>query len=159
MLRRALVEVIAGRCTAGTGKLSAATLSASPEQDQIICDNLGHILFLAGLLVVPGTRLEPALNVDLATLLQVLTGDLGESLPEHHVVPFGAILPLSGFIFKTLVGRDRDLCHCRALRRVFNLRIFAQISNQLNAVQTFTCHTHAPLEGFTIAECAGAVAS
>ncbi len=39
--------------------------------------------------------MQAALDVDLAALGQILARDLGKPLPEHHVVPFRALFPLS----------------------------------------------------------------
>jgi hypothetical protein len=46
---------------------------------------------------------QAAFDVDLAALLQILAGDLGQPLPEHHVVPLGAVLPLAVFALEALV--------------------------------------------------------
>ena len=74
-------------------------------------------------------------------------GDFGEALPENHVVPFGAVLPLSRFVLEALVGGDRQLGHGRTLRRVLDFGILAQITDQLNPVQTLSSHGGAPLHG------------
>ena len=91
-------------------------------------------------LVVPRAGLQASLDVDLAALLQIFAGNLGQALPEHDVVPLGAVLPFAGLVFEALVGGDGQLGHGRALRRVFHFGIFAQISDQLNPVQTLSCH-------------------
>src|SRR6202034_3444937 len=145
MLRlwHALVEVVAARraCTAGTAVVSTtAAFTASAEQDQVTRHHFGHIFLLAAGLVVPRSGLQAAFDVNLAALLQILARNLGQALPEHHIVPLGAVLPLAALVLEALVGGDGDLSHGRALRRVFDLWIFPKISDQLNPVQTFSCH-------------------
>src|SRR5208337_2571158 len=98
---------------------------------------LRHVLLLAGLLVVPGAGLQPAFDVDLAAFFQILPGDFRQSLPEHHIVPLGAVLPLAVFALEALIGRQGDLRDGRALRRELYFGILAEISNQDDFVYTF----------------------
>ena len=84
-------------------------LAASTQQNQIAGHDFSHIFLLPRSLVVPRTRLQAALDVNLATLLQILPGNLRQALPQHYVVPLRAVLPLAGFIFEALVGGDRQL--------------------------------------------------
>src|SRR5581483_9337951 len=83
-----------------------------------------------------------AFDVDLAALFQILSGDFRQPLPEHDVVPLGAVLPLSAFVFETFVGSDGKLGYRRALRRVFHFRVFAQIANQNDFIDAFSCHEY-----------------
>src|SRR5271165_910250 len=155
----ALVEIVPasargmGGSARASGKIAAsAALAASAQQDDVAGHNFGHVFLLAGSFVVPRAGLQTSLDVNLPALLQILPGNLCQALPEHHVVPLGAILPLAGFVFEALVGGDGQLGHGCALRRVFDFGILAQISDQLNPVQTLASHVGAPLLGFTIAE-------
>ena len=75
---------------------AATTFATSAQKNQVPGDDFGHVLLLVGLLVIPGASLQAALDVDLIALLQVFTGDLRQTLPEHDVVPFRAVLPLPG---------------------------------------------------------------
>src|SRR5208337_612175 len=111
-----------------------------------------HVFLLAGLFVVPGAGLQASLNVDLAALLQVFARDLSQALPQHDVVPLGAILPFARFVLEALIGSDGELGHRSTLRRVFDFRILSQIADQLNPVETFSSHVGAPSLRFTIAE-------
>src|SRR5215207_6146438 len=43
-------------------------------------------------LIVPGARLEPALDGDLLALAEVRAGDLGEAVPGHHRVVLRLLL-------------------------------------------------------------------
>jgi len=139
-----LIEIIAAArgCSPRTARVLAATAAFAPsaEQDQIAGHNFGHIFLLSGLLVIPRAGLQAAFDENLAAFLQIFSRDLGEALPEHNVVPLGAVLPLAGFVFEALVGGDRQLGHGRALRRVFDFGILAQIADQLNTVQTLSSH-------------------
>src|SRR5437879_5652729 len=114
--RHALVEVVTasactGRRAAGTAAEVAATaaFAASTEQDYVAGYHLGHVLFLPRGLVVPRASLQSSLDVDLAALLEVFAGDLGQALPEHHIVPLGAVLPFATLVLKALVGGDGQL--------------------------------------------------
>jgi hypothetical protein len=61
---------------------------------------------------------------------------------QNNVVPLGTVLPLAAFVLKAFVGRDGKFRHGCAAGSVFNLRIFAQIADQLNSIQTFACHDY-----------------
>src|SRR5205085_11876106 len=103
---------------------TAAALATAAEQYQVAGHHFGHIFFLAAGLVIPRTRLQAAFDINLAAFLQILARNLGETLPEHYVVPLGAVLPLAALVFEALVGSDGDLSYGRALRRVFNFWVF-----------------------------------
>ena len=85
------------------------------QENQITGHDFGHVFLLAGGLVVPGAGLQASFDVDLAALLQIFAGDLRQALPEHDVVPLGAVLPFAGFVFEALVGGDGQLGYRRAL--------------------------------------------
>src|SRR5208282_140170 len=131
----------------------AAAFAASPEQDDVIADDVGHVFLLAGLLVVPGVGSNAAFDVYLAAFLEILSGDLRQPLPEHDVVPLGAILPLAVFVLVALVGGQGKLRHRLALRRVLNLGILAKVSNQDDFVYAF--HQYGSFKTLTIAELGG----
>src|SRR5580704_806019 len=139
--RCALIEVIGCATTgAAAGALTASpTFAASTEQDHGGCHDLGHVLFLIGLLVIPAAGLQAAFDVDLVALLEIFPGDFGHALPEHDVVPLGAFLPLPTFVLVGLVGSQRNLRYCGALRRVLDFRVFAQIANEDDFVDAL-CH-------------------
>src|ERR1700689_3453842 len=80
-LGAALVEA-AGRRLACSGASAVAAFAAAfaraaaAQQHQVVDDDLGLVLFLAGLLVVPGIAVQATFDVDLAALLQVFAGNL-----------------------------------------------------------------------------------
>src|SRR4249920_1016433 len=70
-LRCTLVEVVGCATRTATVTLaSSAAFGSSAKQNQIVGYDFRHVLLLIGLLVVPGARLQPALDVDLAALLR-----------------------------------------------------------------------------------------
>src|ERR1700722_3276326 len=150
VLRHALVEAIAATRGSRSAARAAAELAAasafaaSPEQNQVAGHNFGLVLFLTGCLVIPGAGLQPSLDVNLAALFEILARDFSEALPQHDVVPLGAVLPLASLVLESFVRGDRQLGHRRAAGRVLNFWILSQISNQLNPVQTLSCHGSAP---------------
>src|SRR5271166_4867471 len=106
--------------------LADPALAASAQQDDVAAHDVRHVLLLAGLLVVPGIGSDSAFDINLATLFQIFTRNLRESIPENNVVPLGAVLPLALFIFVALVGCQGEPCHWLALRRVLDLGVLAQ---------------------------------
>ena len=130
-----------------------AAFAASAEQHQIVGHDLGHVLLLAGLFVVPGAGLQAAFDVDFAALFQILAGNFRQPLPEHHVVPLGTVLPVAVFAFEALVGGQGDLGDRCALRRELHFGILAKVSNQDDFVDAF--HECGSFETLTIAELAG----
>jgi len=55
-------------------------------------------------------------------------------------VPLGAVLPLTFLVLIALVRRQSQLCDSRALWRVFDLGVFAEIAKQSNFVNAFSCY-------------------
>src|SRR6266576_6600149 len=145
----ALIEVV-GRLARPTGTATTA-FTTSAQQDHCPSNDFRHVLFLVGLLVVPGAGLQAAFDVDLVALFQVLAGDFGEARPEHHVMPLGLLLPLSRFVFVGLVGGECDLCDRGALRRVLHFGILSEIADQDDFVNALG-HECGLLRRVTIAE-------
>src|ERR1017187_2004006 len=72
---------------AGLALASAAGIAAGiapSQQHQIVDDDLGLVLLLASLLIVPGVAVQTAFDIDRAPLLEVLGGDLGSALEGHQ---------------------------------------------------------------------------
>src|SRR5277367_5410539 len=95
-LRHALVEIIAAARSTCSARASAelpttSAFAAPSQQDQVTAHHFSHIFFLAAGLVVPGAGLQAAFDVNFPTLLQIFSRDFREPLPEHHVVPLGAV--------------------------------------------------------------------
>src|SRR5882724_4424861 len=93
--RRPLIEVVAAGDAARARFATTAAFAASAQQHDVIANNVGHVFLLTALFVVPRVGSDAAFNVDLAALLQILSSDFGEPLPQHDVVPLGAVLPLA----------------------------------------------------------------
>ena len=55
-------------------------------------------------------------------------------------MPFSTVLPLTFFVLVALVCSQRQFGDSRALRREFDLGIFAEITEQSNFVYAFSCH-------------------
>src|SRR6516162_5263581 len=88
----------------GVAVFSASGLvpGRSPEELHAARHYLVCLLLL--LIAFPFARMQPSFNVYLAALLEIFRAGLGE-LPDHdHIVPFHAVVPFAGVIFKTLVG-------------------------------------------------------
>ena len=64
-----------------------AALAAGKEQ-QIVGHHFGDMTFIA-LLVLPGAALETSFDIDLGTFVENALGDVGQTAPAHHIVPFG----------------------------------------------------------------------
>src|SRR6185369_9206692 len=133
-LWRALIEIVF--CpTLLEAASTAGTAARSTEQHQFIGDHFGHIFLLTARFVVPRTRLQSSLDINLVALLQVFARDLRQSLPQDDVVPLGCLLPLATrLVLVRIRGRDRDLGHRSALRRVLYFRIFPEIAYENNFV-------------------------
>src|SRR5271165_6514186 len=73
----------------------AAGIAATTQQNKVVANYLSHVALLP-LLVVPASRLEPPLDIDLFSLKEVV----GEILraPKHAIVPIGFFFPLAGLL-------------------------------------------------------------
>src|ERR1700757_1810710 len=96
-LERNLVPSFCGRWLRGVFCVRHFSVSFLPvfpgtEQDNVSGDNLGSIFLSTVLLVFPGRCLQLAFNVELRSLADVLSHDLGQTLPSHNVVPFCSVL-------------------------------------------------------------------
>src|SRR5438477_5064069 len=76
--------------------------------------HLGSLALLA-VLAFPGTGLQPALDVNQASLMEILAGYLGQvalaDVPNHHVVVVGVLLLLPVRGLAVAVGRQREAGH------------------------------------------------
>src|SRR5712692_10071950 len=105
--------------------------------------NLGGVylggLALLAVLAFPGSGLQPALDVDQASLVQVLPGNLRQvaltDVPNHHVVVIGVFLLLTVGALPVAVGRQREAGHRRPARRVAHFRIAGQAADEHHFVQ------------------------
>src|SRR4249920_62934 len=151
-LRCTLVEVVGCATRTATVTLaSSAAFGSSAKQNQIVGYDFRHVLLLIGLLVVPGARLQAALDVDLAAFLEILTRNFCKALPEHHVVPFGSVLPRAALVFEAFVGGHGDLRNRCALRCVLHFGVLAKIADKNDFVNALW-HECVLLRRVTIAE-------
>src|ERR1019366_1365271 len=134
-LGRALVEA------AGLAGASAAAFAAgiaSSEQHQIVDNDLGLVLFLASVLVVPGVGTQAAFDIDRATFLEVLGGDLSRALESDQIVPLGTVLPVSVLVLETLVGGQGKVGHRHAGLGVLHFRIFSEIADENDLIDALS---------------------
>jgi len=67
-----------------------ATLAASTKQDNVAADDIGHIFFLTGLLVVPRIGADAGLRCTPCRPFSDIRQPLGQLLPQHDIVPLSA---------------------------------------------------------------------
>ena len=91
-----------------SGQRLGLVIALAPAREHL--DGAGHDFRLpvaGSTIVVPLASLEPALDEDLLALPEELTANLGQAIPDHHVVIFRPF-----FAFATeLVGGDDELRH------------------------------------------------
>src|SRR5580693_5852610 len=122
-----------GRSGAGAGTLELGRTRA--DHLEVVADDLGAVLLLAGLAIVPGARLDPAFDIDLLALGEVLAGDLGLPSPDHDVVPLGLLLALAVLVLPFPAGRQREARDRLPGGSRAHLRIAAKIADQQHFVQ------------------------
>src|SRR4029077_13984169 len=93
----------------GRGSGPAAGPGAAAEHLQVVADDLGGVAVVA-LLVLPLTRAQAPLDVDLRALAQVLAGDFRQAAEQRHAVPLGALLLLARLLVApALAGGDAQV--------------------------------------------------
>src|SRR5205085_807446 len=92
-----------------------------PEHLHLAGDDVGGVALLAVLLVL--AVLDPALDVDLRSLLQVFAGNLAEAPIQRDAMPLGLLLLLAVLVLPRLRGGHRDVGDRVAVRQVTRLRI------------------------------------
>src|SRR5690554_6541644 len=106
------------------------TAATGVEHLHVVDHDLGGVAVLA-VLALPLAGLQAALDVDLAALLQVLLGDLGQLVEHHHVVPLGALLALTGLLVHPGVGgRQAQVGDRRTGGQEANLGILSQVADE-----------------------------
>src|SRR3974390_3457222 len=138
----ALVEVIGLRAAgtrAAVRRAALASFTLSADHDEVVDDDLGAVLFLAGLLVVPGIVVDAAFDIDGAALLQVVAHDFGSAPERLDVVPLSTVLPVTVFVFGALGSGEREGGNGHATRGGLHFRILAQVAQQSHFVDA-SCH-------------------
>src|SRR5206468_7542996 len=121
--------ILSAECAAAT-----ATAVAAVEQHQFTAEALKHDL--GGIAVVtrlvgPFAGLDLAFEIDLRALAQIILGHPAEVLVEdHHLVPFGAFLPLAVLALPALRGGDAHVDDLAAVVERTRFRVRAQITDQ-----------------------------
>ena len=100
-----------------------------PQQHDAVAFDLGRVPLVA-VLIVPLARLELALDVDLLALGEVFRQRFSGLAPQHHAMPFGLLLTLSGLVVPDLRGRHVERGDRGAARRVAQFRIAPEISDE-----------------------------
>src|SRR5437660_6996891 len=137
---RRLTEVLRGgaaaRCAASLAALAGGEKDHAAHR---IRDHLGGVL-LGAFLVGPLPRLQPALDIDLPALGQVLAAQLCGLAPDHDAVPLGAFLLLALLVGPVLVGGDGEVGYRLSAGRVSDFGILAQIAYQDDLVDAAARH-------------------
>src|SRR5690606_16061907 len=120
LLRRPLLALLAALATA---------LAAAAEHLHLVGDDVRVVALLAVVAGVLAVR-DPALDVDLRTLAQVLGRDLAELAEEGDAVPLGLFLGVAVAVLAHTGRREADLGHGHAALGVPTLRIIPKISHQ-----------------------------
>ena len=117
-----------------------ASRAPAPAQHlEFVRDDLGGVAILS-VLSLPLPGLDPAFDIDLRTLAQVLLRDLGQAAEQHHPVPFRPLAPLVGLaVGPALVGRDAQIGDGAAARAVAGFGIGPEIADENDLVDA-SCH-------------------
>lgn len=86
-----------------------ATIFPRAEQQQVAGDDLGAILPLPALPILPTRGLNLCLDVEFGALGNVYPYNLCQALPGHDVVPFGPLLPFVVAVFEPFVGSEAEI--------------------------------------------------
>src|SRR4029079_2379874 len=108
---------------------TAAALTAA-EHLEVLADDLGLVLLLAAVLVVPRARLDAPLDEDLLALGEVLAGDLGLLAVADDVVPLGLLLALTVAVLEPPAGGDAEVGHRLAGGQRADLGVAAQVADE-----------------------------
>src|SRR5690349_9439235 len=101
-----------------------------PHEVELVDDDLRPVALLPGL-VLPTARLEAAVGVDQAALVQVLAGKLGELAESNQAVELGLFLAFALRILAGIgVGGDAHLGDVRAFRRRLDVRVRRQVPDE-----------------------------
>src|SRR5690606_17225031 len=117
-----------GRPIAARGAVARA-FSASAEHLHLVGDDVGVVALLAVVADVLAVA-DPALDVHLRTLAQVLGRDLSQLADERHSVPLGLFLGVAVAVLAHGGGGQADLGDGHAALGVPTLRIIPKISHQ-----------------------------
>ena len=138
---RAAGAVIVVVLATGAAATTPRAATAATEQLDPVGHDLGGVPLLA-VLVVPGPRLDAALDVDLLALLQVVLQRLGLLAEQDDAVPLGLLDPVAGLaVLATIGGRDAETRDREAVAGELQFRIPPEVADEnrlVDAAHTLT---------------------
>src|SRR5690554_2045728 len=97
----------------------ATTAATAVEHLHFVGDDFGGVAVLA-VLALPFAGAQRAFDVDFRAFAQILAGNFCQAVKEHHSVPFGTLLWLTGcFVFPLLGGSHADVGYRASRWHVF----------------------------------------
>lgn len=96
-------------------------LAAPIEEDHVVGLDLGAVARLP-ILILPGARLEPAIDIYSAALVQMVVAGFRQAAPHNHTRPLRLCALLALCCAVALVGRHAEVRHWRAVRGETRLR-------------------------------------
>src|SRR6202158_6244243 len=106
---------------------------AAAEHLHAVGDDFGGVAILP-FLVLPLSRLQASLDVDLAAFFQVLAGDFGLPAEKDDAVPLGLFLLLTGLVLPSVGSGEANIGHGVAAGRISGFRIAPQVADQNHLV-------------------------
>src|ERR1700682_1910098 len=106
---------------------------AAAEHLHAVGDDFGGVAILP-FLVLPLSRLQASLDVDLAAFFQILAGDFGLPPEKDDAVPLGLFLLLAGLVFPRVRSGEANIGDGIAAGRIPGLRIAAEVADQNHLV-------------------------
>lgn len=82
---------------------------------------------------------SPALDEDLATLGEVLLGEVGLLAEQHHAVPLGFLLPAAVAVGTALVRRDVEVGDGELALGVADLGVAAEVTEAMTRLRLMEC--------------------
>src|SRR5262252_7026037 len=142
--RTARAEIATRLIRESPARPAAATIEHGEAGVEALQHHFGCVL-LGARLVGPFARLQLAFEINLGALLQILLGDLAQTLVEDHdAVPLGLFLAFAGcLVAPAFGGRDTQIGDRPAVLRPPDLRILAEVSDQNHLVHAAR-HRHSP---------------
>src|SRR5690606_36190712 len=79
----------------------------------------------------PLAGLQAAFDVELGSLAHIFTDDFRQAAEEHHPVPLGPFLLLTGLlVLPAVAGRQGDVGHRIAVGQIAHFRVTARVTDQ-----------------------------
>ncbi len=119
---------------ARSARARTALAAIGPELE-CVDDDLGAVILLAALFVIPGARLQTTLDIDRATLLHVLRDDLGGAAERDDIVELRHFLLLPVLVFKDAIGSHAEIRNLPARRERLQLGIAGEIAVEEDFVE------------------------